>query len=127
MLLGNLSRDQGDLHAARSAYAASLTTFLAVDDPVALAEFLEDVGLLASKMGDHATAIEIVEAATVMREEVGAVDPPASQEEFLGRLEPSLAALGDGGIEAARARGRSIGRDGAVALATGLCGVSATV
>ena len=122
MLLGNMARDAGDLTEARTNYAASIPTYLAVDDPVAQAEFLEDVGLLASRMGAHERAIELVEAATALREEIGATESPAAIAEFQARLAATLEALGQPEIAQARARGRSLGADGAIRAALELCG-----
>ncbi len=121
MLLGNMARDAGDFTQAGANYAASIPTFLAVDDPVAQAEFLEDVGLLASRMAEHETAIELVEAATALREEIGAADSPAAMEEFRGRMAATLDTLDEDAIERAKARGRSLGVAGAIGAALELC------
>ncbi len=121
MLLGNMARDAGDLDEARANYAASIPIYLAVDDPVAQAEFLEDVGLLASRMGAHERAIELVEAATALREEIGATETPAAIEEFRVRLGASLGALDEPALDRAKARGRSLGAGGAIGVALELC------
>ena len=106
--LGNATRALGDFEAARANYAASLRTFRTYDDRWALAILLEDVGLLAVRTGDHARAIALVEAAAVLREEIGASHAPALEEELRGDLAPSLAALGP--VEAEDGRASEAGR-----------------
>ena len=119
--LGNATRALGDFEAARANYAASLRTFRTYDDRWALAILLEDVGLLAVRTGDHARAIALVEAAAVLREEIGASHAPALEEELRGDLAPSLAALGPVEAERARERGRSLDLNAAVELALDVC------
>jgi tetratricopeptide (TPR) repeat protein len=75
--LGNAARDLGDFPAARRAYAESLRTFAEWDDRWALAILLEDIGLLAVRTGDHAGAVELAEAASALREDIGAQHPKA--------------------------------------------------
>ena len=121
MLLGNVARDAGDFDAARAYYAASIPTYLAVDDPLAQAEFLEDVGLLASRLDEHARALEMVEAAAVIRATIGVDETPSAHQEFEARLATSRAALTADELAHARAAGRSIGTAGAIGVALELC------
>ena len=62
------ARDAGDFADAGGRYAASLDTFVTMDDQLALAELLEDIALLAARTGQHRQAVELVEAARVLRE-----------------------------------------------------------
>jgi hypothetical protein len=82
-----------------------------------LAILLEDVGLLAVRVGNDIGAIELVEAAAALREEIGASHAPALAEELRTELAPSLVALGPTRAERARERGRSLGLAAAVDLA----------
>jgi len=122
--LGNATRALGDFAAARVNYAASLRTFRTYDDRWALAILLEDVGLLAVRVDNHASAIELVEAAGALREQIGASHAPALAEELSLELAPSLVALGPAGAERARHHGRSLGLAAAVDLALEVCGRS---
>ena len=124
--LGNAARDLGDIDAARSAYASSLRRFASWDDRWALAILLEDVALLAASTGDHPRAITLVEAASALRDEIGASQGDALKEELRTRLAPSIAALTDADDEAARSAGRALGLSGAVELALDVCGEGPT-
>jgi tetratricopeptide (TPR) repeat protein len=119
--LGNAARDLGDYPAARAAYAAALRTFAERDDRWALAILLEDIGLLASAMGNHARAVELVEAASALREEIGASQAETLAAELREKLGPSVSALGAAGAAQARARGRARGLVDAVALGMEVC------
>ena len=118
--LGNATRALGDFAAARANYAASLRTFRTYDDRWALSILLEDVGLLAVRVGND-RAIELVEAAAALRQEIGASHAPALEEELRGQLAPSLVALGPARAGQARAYGRSLGLAEAVELALEVC------
>jgi tetratricopeptide (TPR) repeat protein len=120
MLLGNMARDAGDLAEARALYAASIQTYVAVEDPVSQAEFLEDVALLATRMGSHERAVELVAAAATLREAIGATESEASVDAFQARLAPSLAALG-ASVPAAQARGAALAPQQAIERALELC------
>ena len=124
--LGNAARDLGDVEAARSAYASSLRRFASWDDRWALAILLEDVALLAASTGDHPRAITLVEAASALRDEIGASQGDALKDELRTRLAPSIAALTDADDEAARSAGRTLGLSGAVQLALYVCGEGPT-
>jgi adenylate cyclase len=119
--LGNATRALGDFDAARVNYAASLRTFRTYDDRWALAILLEDVGLLAVRTGDHARAVELVEAAATLREEIGASHAPALEAELQAEIAPSLAELAQLEGRRARERGRSLGLNAAVDLALEVC------
>jgi adenylate cyclase len=120
--LGNAARDLGDYTAARRAYADSLTTFADWDDRWALSILLEDIALLASVVGDHAPAVALIEAAAVLRREIGASQSKALAAELRARTMASVAALGPAGARQARARGRKLGLTGAVELGLTVCG-----
>ncbi len=121
VLLGNAARDLGDYADAGGRYATSLSTFVTMDDQLALAELLEDVALLAGRTGQHKNAVELVEAAKVFREEIGSPLAPAMEAEAREQIASSLAALGTAGADAAAARGRVLGRAGAVEAARLVC------
>jgi len=120
--LGNATRDLADYDAARRAYASSLRKFAEWDDRWALAILLEDIGLLAGRMADHARAVALIEAAATLRDEIGAAKADALVDELGTGLKPSVDALGPEAVAVARARGRSLGLPGAVALAMEVCG-----
>ena len=120
-LLGNAARDVGDFDSARRMYREGLTALAAMDDPISTAEMLEDVALLATATGDHRRAVELVEAADVIRKDVGSVVSSASEDEFAARLAPSLEALGEEAAQAASERGRQLDQAGAIAAALEVC------
>ena len=119
--LGNATRDLGDLAAACRAYRSSLRSFAEWDDRWALAILLEDIGLLAARSGEHARAIELVEAAAALRQEIGATVAEALEADIRAGLAASLEALGPDAAEEARARGRALGLEQAVALGMEIC------
>lgn len=119
--LGNATRDLGDFEAARRSYASSLRTFAEWDDRWALAILLEDIGLLAVQTGEHAHAVELVEAAAALRSEIGASQAEALAAELRAGIAPSLAALGESLADEVRARGRDLGLSAAVGLALQVC------
>ncbi|HEV7605379.1 MAG TPA: tetratricopeptide repeat protein [Candidatus Limnocylindrales bacterium] len=119
--LGNATRDLGDLEAARASYAESLRSFGTYDDRWALAILLEDVGLLAARSGDHLRAVELIEAAAVLRVAIGAPRTPTLEGDLRDRLAPSLEALGILAVEEARARGRSLDLAAAIQLGLAIC------
>lgn len=125
--LGNATRALGDFDTARVNYAASLRTFRTYDDRWALAILLEDVGLLSVRTGDHARAVELVEAAATLRAEIGASHAPALEAELQGEIAPSLVELGPVEGQRARETGRSLGLNAAVNLALEVCDPTQTI
>jgi class 3 adenylate cyclase/tetratricopeptide (TPR) repeat protein len=119
--LGNATRELGDLRAARSNYAASLVAYREYEDRWGLAFLLEDVALLAAQVGDHTRAVALIEAGEVLRLEIGAPRAPILASDLEARLAAGRAALGPAGDADARALGRALALDGAVALALEVC------
>ena len=119
--LGNATRDLGDLDAARASYAESLRSFGTYDDRWALAILLEDIGLLAARGGDHLRAVELIEAAGILRVAIGAPRTPTLEGDLRDRLAPSIEAVGSLAVEEARARGRSLDLAAAIELGLAIC------
>jgi tetratricopeptide (TPR) repeat protein len=121
VLLGNVDRDLGELTAAGTAYAASLSTFVTMDDRLALAELLEDVAQLATRTGRHVEAITLVAAAGSLRDAIGAPLSEALAAERDEQLATSVAAIGPSAAKRARSAGGLLDQAGAVDLAHHIC------
>ena len=93
--LGNAARDLGDIRSRSICVCLEPRRFASWDDRWALAILLEDVGLLAASTGDHPRAVTLVEAASTLRDEIGASQGDALKEELRTRLAPSIDALTD--------------------------------
>lgn len=119
--LGNATRELGDLGAARSNYEASLHAYRDYGDRWGLAFLLEDVGLLAVRVGLFEQAIELVEAAAALREAIGAPRGPSLEADLDDALAEGLVALDEEAADDARIRGRSLDLGAAVDLALIVC------
>ncbi len=115
---GNAKRLLGDLIGASDDLSAAIRAHMTFGDRYYSAILLEDVAVLATASGEHATAIELAAAAERLREEIGAVRPAALAEELAGDLAPAHEAVGPEAAASAVERGR--GLDLAGALAKGL-------
>ncbi len=73
--------------------------------------------MLAVLQGEHERAVRICGAAAALREEIGAPRPEADQALLEERLRGAAEALGEEACEAARADGRALGLERAIAEA----------
>jgi adenylate cyclase len=119
--LGNATRGLGDHAAARGHYAASLRAYLEYDDRWAMAFLLEDIGLLASKVGRGEEAFELLGAAETLRDAIGSPRGAALEGQLADQLKPVRSTIGTGTADAATARGRALDQAQAVEKALALC------
>ncbi len=118
--LGNAHRLLGELGSAGTHLAAALSTYRRYDDRWALAVGLDDVAVLAARRADHDSALVLVGAADVVREELGSPRPPAQQQELDAHLVDARSELGAWADEAT-ASGRTLTIDQAVDRALVAC------
>jgi predicted ATPase/class 3 adenylate cyclase len=104
--LGNLARDEGDHAAARALYRESVTLARELQDRRTIAVVLEDLTHLAVAEGDAERALILAEAASKLREEIGAPIPPADR----AKLDQALVTVRAGMPEEAQDRARAAGR-----------------
>ena len=119
--LGNATRGLGDHAAAGTQYAVSLLAYQEYDDRWALAFLLEDIGVLAARLGDPTRAFEAIGAADTLRREIDSPRSPSLEEELATALASTRATLGGPAADAAVERGRALDLEGAVAAALAIC------
>jgi adenylate cyclase len=74
--LGNVTRAQGDYAEAKSFYRESLEIDCELGASVQIAYILEDMGSLAALTQEYQRAVNLISAATALREELGSPLPP---------------------------------------------------
>jgi tetratricopeptide (TPR) repeat protein len=106
--LAEVKRRQGDFHAARALHRESLPVWQKIDDPVDLAEWLEQFAALAAADGHPALAARFLGAVHGLREEVGdaRMDTPASTDKET--TQSVRTALGEDAFHAAWEMGRAL-------------------
>ena len=119
-LRGVAARGLGDIPGARELFAEALQTFADLDDEATVAEVFEDIAVLATQCEQHVEAIELVEAAAHLRDEVGTPLTPSLEAGVRAELAPSVAAVGDAEADAAAGRGRGLNAESAVTFAMGV-------
>jgi hypothetical protein len=119
--LANVAREEGDLPEARRLYAESIDGWRYLDDRWGMAYWLEDLALLRWRQGAPYQALQLVSAAAVLREAIGAPRPPAYQAKLEASLAPAVQALDQAARSDAQAAGAAMSLGQAVdfALATG--------
>ena len=117
------ARGLGDLPDARARFAEAVTAFAELGDDSTLAEVLEDIAVLTTRAGQHTDAVELVAAASRMRDDVGSPLTEALEATVRTELQPSLEAIGPIAAAAATDRGGSLDRTGAIDLALSVCSV----
>jgi predicted ATPase/DNA-binding CsgD family transcriptional regulator len=115
--LGDLARAEGDHQRADAQLRQSLELFHQLQDAWCSSIALENLALLAATRGYAERSAQLFGAAEAQREEAGAVLPPVDRPEY-GRAVASIALrLGSELCSGAWARGRSLSREAALALA----------
>lgn len=115
--LGNLARTQGNYEEAWRQYRESLAIYRVLDDKWALAYLFEDMGCLMALQGHAARALQLVGAASTLREEIGAPLSATEATKLEGALAPACQMLGEGAATSARAEGRALPLVEAIELA----------
>ena len=115
--LGNVARADGDLDEARSLYDESLTISRALGDGWAIAYLIEDVGVLAVLTGKFERALQLVGAASALRETIRAPLPPADRQRLEEALASARCGLDAEHQELALAAGRTMATEQAIEYA----------
>jgi predicted ATPase/DNA-binding SARP family transcriptional activator len=108
---------EGALDEARALLARSMTLRQELGDTRGLIETAEGIAVYAARRGDGQTAVLLLEAAQALRADLGHFHHAADRAECERALDEARARLGDGGVADARARGRELSLDQALALA----------
>jgi adenylate cyclase len=115
--LANVVRAQGDYSLARSLYLKSLSINFDMEDKWALAYLLEDMGNLAVLEGEAKRALQLVGAASVLREAIGAPLPPSEREALDKIVAKAKRQLDDYTAEEVWSVGRKMSMEQAVVFA----------
>lgn len=106
--LANVARAQHDVRAAREMYIESLAINRDLGDQWAFAYLLEDIAGLEALEGQAERALQLVGAAAVVREAIGAPLSGAERTKLDQLIAPAHQALGAVAAEAALATGRTL-------------------
>jgi class 3 adenylate cyclase/tetratricopeptide (TPR) repeat protein len=112
---GDALRDLGRLDEAGEAYATAVESYRDLGDRGPLMALLEDVAVLASRRGDHATAFTLAGVADALRSALGSSRTSTDEGALASKLAGSRASLGDAGAAARRAAGAALPLDEAIA------------
>ena len=118
--LGILTRELGDYGTACELFASALRVQRDQGDTWALAFMLEDVAVLATRLGEAELALKLAGAASRLREETQSQHGVVSQQELDRQLVPARDALGTS-VDAVWEGGRALVRDEAIRLALVYC------
>jgi adenylate cyclase len=106
--LGNVARAQADYGRALALYRESLEIYGVLQDKWALAYLLEDLGWLLAQQGQGGVALQLVGAASTMRQEIGAPLTASETEKLNGALAEAIRPLSEREQEAATQTGKSM-------------------
>lgn len=115
--LANVVRSQADYDLARSLYLKSISINFDMEDKWALAYLLEDIGNLAMLEGKAERALQLVGAASVLREDIGAPLPPSEREALDKMVAKAKSQLDNYTAEEVWAMGRNMSLKQAVEFA----------
>jgi predicted ATPase/DNA-binding SARP family transcriptional activator len=115
--LGYGAYKQGRLDDAEGFHRECLLVRQELGDKLGVATSLESFAFLAHAQGRHDRAVELAAAAETLREEIGAPVPPIMRKEYDTMLAASKGSLSPSLHAELEARSRSLGLDGAIALA----------
>jgi non-specific serine/threonine protein kinase len=115
--LGALALQQGDYRAARERFQEGLATASAIGATATVVETLEGFAGIASRSGKAVRAMRLVGAATALREVIGVPRMPFEQGMVEGWLAPARRQLSTEEGAAARAEGRAMPLEQAIAYA----------
>jgi tetratricopeptide (TPR) repeat protein len=114
---GDALRDGGRLDAAGAAYADALITYRDLNDQWPMVALFGDIATLAARRGQAREAFTLVGSADTLSADLGAARSEADEEHLMANLEAARATLGAARANEARAAGRGVTFDEAVALA----------
>jgi predicted ATPase/DNA-binding XRE family transcriptional regulator len=115
--LALLARDQGDYLRALALYRESLTLHRPFGNKTYLAWVFEGMATAASALGDPERAAQLCATAERWRGEMRSPRPPAEQHLYDQTIASAQRALGDSRFEQARAAGRALSLEDALAYA----------
>jgi predicted ATPase/Tfp pilus assembly protein PilF len=116
--LGRIAILAGDPATARALLCESIVLLRDLGDRVGVAESLEYFAGLATRQGERERALLLAGAAAAIRESVGSPLTPPDRASLETTLAPAREALGQASSAAALTRGRTLGLDEAIDLAT---------
>lgn len=122
--LGNVAREQEDYEVAHSLYEESLTINQELDDRLAMAYLLEDIGSMAAARGRYDRALQLIGAASKVREAIRAPLSSSDQSKLDAVLAASRQALDDERQATAWVAGRSLPLEKAIDMALANNGTS---
>jgi adenylate cyclase len=106
--LGNVARAQADYERALRLYRESLDIYGALQDKWALAYLFEDLGWLLAQQNQGQAALQLVAAASVLRQEIGAPLTASESEKLNGALAEGIRPLSPPEREAASEAGKAM-------------------
>jgi adenylate cyclase len=106
--LGNVARAQADYPRALRLYRESLEIYSVLQDKWALAYLFEDIGWLLAQQNQGEAALQLVGAASVMRQEIGAPLTAGESEKLNGALAEATRPLSADKREAATQAGQAM-------------------
>jgi predicted ATPase/class 3 adenylate cyclase len=119
--LGNATRGLGDYVSARMHYAESLRAYRDYGDRWALAFLVEDIAVLAARLDDAETALELLGAADGLRESLGAPRSPSLDEELAAEMAAAVDRASEEVRATARLRGRTFSLETAINCSLAFC------
>ncbi len=114
--LGAVARRQGDEQRARALYQEALALRQQLRDKRGVAQSLESLAGVAVDQGEFSRAATILGAAEALREAIGAPLPPAARSDYESNVNATQAAVGEQAFKEARARGRRMSSEEAIAF-----------
>jgi non-specific serine/threonine protein kinase len=117
--MGHLERDEGNYGQARAYYQESLLMRRELGSLLALAQSLEDMAVLAGRLGEAERAIRLLGAEEEFCETLGARPPVAIAAEYERTVTEGRAALGEAAFAARWAEGRTLTLEQAIDYALG--------
>ena len=116
--LGNLARERGNYSDAAALYGESLAINRELNDRLAIAYLFEDISCLAALQDAPRRALQLVAAATSLRNAIGAPLSPAEAIRLQEKLAAARRRLSEEDQKAVEATGQALSFDQAIELAT---------
>jgi tetratricopeptide (TPR) repeat protein len=118
--LGYIALLQGKRAAAGDLFTRSLRVFVDHDDQIGIADALESLAATRAASGETELALQLLASAAVLHERLGMPPTPYLQAIWEPFVDAATTGLSQTASEAARAEGRAMPLDQAVARALGL-------
>jgi predicted ATPase len=115
--LGEIAQLRGDIEASKHIFRDSLIVWQRLDHRLPMAHCLELLAGIDIEQGRAAEAVELLGAASVVREEIDVPVEPFNMTRYQADRAAALEALGEEAFDSCWQRGRSMDLEGAVDLA----------